>query len=178
MLDTAQRPPTNQTESSLYSLPELLALLAFSILLSLVTYLLLPSTLRSGERYWYIGSLVDFAAVDAFVLLQKPSIWRMSRWSVSPKDAGLAIATGCALSLLIRLYFHDSPDLSIASVTDAVCLMPVIEELFFRGIVLRSLILRFPSWIAVLLVSGPTTLGLCRGFCSAGDLRPRLHETR
>lgn len=88
--------------------------------------------------------------------------------------AGLQIALSLVLSLVVVVFFSgEAPVQEVVQVVDeatglgtrvavvatAVVLVPLAEELVFRGILLRALARRYPSWVAILGSAGAFALG-------------------
>lgn len=113
---------------------------------------LAPKLYRSAQ-HWYLSSLFEISIVCMIVAVQKPFIFKGSKWTFTVTDFVIGVASGGLLSLLIRLAYRDPVPDDRLFLGLAIFVMPVIEEFFFRGVIVRSLLARHSSWVVVSAVA-------------------------
>src|SRR6202035_1245647 len=105
--------------------------------------------LDTARKYHHIDSMVVFGLVSVFIGLNKPHIYRMSRWAVTWKYVALGIILGLSDRLLLQLMFRlrgeaiPAPARHALAIVSVVILGPILEELVCRGALLRSLLANF-----------------------------------
>lgn len=115
--------------------------------------------LDTARKYHHIDSIVVLGLVSIFVSLNKPHIYRMSRWGVKWQDVILGIAAGFCVRLLQQLMFRvrgeaiPAPDRHALAAVSVVILGPILEELICRGALLRSLLAKFHPLFALSLTT-------------------------
>lgn len=133
-----------------------------------------PGGITSFETFAVVGPAQALATLAAVALLRRFSLPEREGLGLrfAPADAwgllvgaGLQIALSLALSLVVEVFFGgEAPVQEVVQVVDeavgpgtrvavavtAVLLAPLAEELVFRGILLRALARRYPSWVAAL----------------------------
>jgi membrane protease YdiL (CAAX protease family) len=115
--------------------------------------------LDTVRKYHHIDSIVVFGLASVFIGLNKPHIYRMSRWAVKWKDVALGIILGLSARLLLQLMFRvrgeaiPAPDRHALAIVSIVLLGPILEELICRGALLRSLLANFHPLFAILLTT-------------------------
>lgn len=115
--------------------------------------------LDTARKYHHIDSIVVFGLASVFIGLNKPHIYRMSRWRVKWQDVILGIASGFSVRLLQQLIFRlrgesfPAADRHALAIVSVVILGPILEELICRGALLRSLLASFQPLFAILLTT-------------------------
>jgi len=111
------------------------------------------------KKYWVYDAPISLVPIVSFVLLERPELLRLSRWRPKYADVAVGIALGALVPSLILFCTGNPPvDLGLPQATTppivvAVCLAPILEEITFRGIFLRSLVGRMQRVVAILLVT-------------------------
>jgi membrane protease YdiL (CAAX protease family) len=109
------------------------------------------------DRYWYYDSTLSFLVVLSVVLYSRPRLFAFSRWHPRWTDFAIAIPVGALVPAMLWLVVREHPDtlrldhLPLTSVLPIVCLGPIVEEILFRGAVLKSLRSYLPLTAAVFL---------------------------
>lgn len=108
------------------------------------------------RRYWPYDSAVALGVVVCAISFYRPGIIRLSRWKFQWSDLVIGITVG-VLMAWVKLMLT-SPEvfkapLPHSALIPIVFLGPVLEEILFRSIFLRSLLFRFKPLTAMLLVT-------------------------
>jgi membrane protease YdiL (CAAX protease family) len=111
------------------------------------------------HRHPYYGYMLATGFFTFVVWLQKPRLFSLSRWRPTLPSFSIAV-TAAILAQAIFMSFVADPRKFFApqifpysDFIPVAVLAPVLEELFFRGAVLKSLAMRVSPPIAILLVS-------------------------
>jgi membrane protease YdiL (CAAX protease family) len=103
-------------------------------------------------------ALFSLSLVICFVLAQRPRLLMMSRWRPRIIDLLVGISCGLAVESLVLLLvsnpvkFLGPPSLSVHSLLGVAILGSILEEVLFRGVLLKSLRSIMPTTAAVALV--------------------------
>jgi membrane protease YdiL (CAAX protease family) len=105
------------------------------------------------------GSIFSTILVICFVMLDKPALLGLSRWRIRWMDvcvaAPLAVlvqATPLFFVADAREYFYPATTPYVFLSWSVIC-MPILEEMFCRGILLKSLKVKLPRILAVAILS-------------------------
>ncbi len=154
---TQQVPSTSQYYGVSSSLLLLAAWIGIAFLLELVQRAA-SGPLRLGETVDY-GSICSTIFVICFVMIDKPGLLSFSRWRIRWTDifvaAPLAVlvqATPLFFVADAREYFYPATTPYVFLFWSVLC-MPIFEEMFCRGVLLKSLNVRLPRILAVAILS-------------------------
>ncbi|HKW62622.1 MAG TPA: type II CAAX endopeptidase family protein [Candidatus Acidoferrum sp.] len=182
--ETAHGQPTKADPTATYGVGALLL-----IYLSTVGAYEFISTFR--EKFFgslpgsiYYDTPIAILIVAAVALYHRPKLLALSRWV--PRSVDILVATSVGLLIITTelALLHRKPDIRLVDPTfiPIVLVAPIAEELWVRGICLRSLRERQPAWLAILFVTVlsslfhgnfwwalPAQLGLCVVYTALGN---------
>ena len=135
----------------------LLAILGALVLASL-SGLFLEVVLHRSEAWQshrlLILTVVALFWVDLLLLWRRPGYLKFSRWGVNATDIVLAVAVGyAAQAVTLFLWPVPKPSPDWIKVACFVVFGPAVEELFARGILLRSFLFVWPPWLSIAAVT-------------------------
>lgn len=113
----------------------------------------------SFEKYWYYDSTLSFLFAASIVFYLRPGLIALSRWRPRWSDCAVGIPLGILVPTILWLAIRNPVDtlrlhpLPLASILPIVCLGPIVEEIVFRGTVLRSFKSYLPLTVAILLAT-------------------------
>lgn len=108
-------------------------------------------------KYSPLLSAVTLVLYLPLPIAVRPRILLLSHWTLRLRDFVIAVVSPLLIQFIPLLFVADPKEyftkLTVGIVTCAVVLVPLLEEVLIRGIVLRSLLARSSSVIAILLTS-------------------------
>ncbi len=113
----------------------------------------------SFRGYWYYDSPISVLLIVFIVYCRRPQLLALSRWRPRWIDFGVGIPAGLLVPLIAWLAFRDPVNslrlylLRPTSLIPFVCLTPVLEEIFCRGIFVRSVESYWPRICTVVFVA-------------------------
>lgn len=119
----------------------------------------------SYDKYWYYDPPLALLPVIAIVFYYNPKLLSLSAWElkVTSIAIGILVGSGCASLAWGITHIGVAPvgrrSMQSTAFVAVVCLAPVLEELLFRGVFLKSLRTRMPPIWALLLVATFAALG-------------------
>jgi len=106
------------------------------------------------SRFWPVEAAIEKALLASFILWRRRSYLKMSTWRPSIGQAGLAVGLGLIMAYVAKMILQEPPlALHPANSVAVVAPIPVLEEFFYRGVLQRTLAERYPSAVAILVVS-------------------------
>jgi membrane protease YdiL (CAAX protease family) len=156
-LQVSRHETVNKCELSLGELGAIVVLwISGSGLLSIFFWPAFPPAVRDSN--W--ASLVELLILSIAVLLYRPAIWRMSKWRPHVRYAMLAMAAGYGTDVFIQVVF---PARGLAHLNwifvAPFYLSPILEEFFFRGVLVRSLERTVTPALSITIVAVFAALG-------------------
>ena len=137
-------------------------LLYFSTLVSFELAGLFRNLFAASFRDYYVPPISLLVVIIVGILL-RPKMLNQSRWKPRVIDIAIGVLAGGLVLVLEFLAERNSHrflgPLPERTFVPIVILAPIIEEVFFRGILLRSLREHFPPWMAIALVALLAALG-------------------
>lgn len=118
-----------------------------------------------AARYWYYSSIPPTVALLCIATIVRPKILLYSRWQLTPKDLLVAVFPPILIQAIPLFFVRDprnyfAPSYWPSSAMFYVAFLgPALEEVFCRGVILRSLTMRIPRFSALLAVSVMVSAG-------------------
>jgi len=115
--------------------------------------------LDTARRHHHVDSMVVLGLASVLIGLNRPHIYRMSRWEVSWQDVLSGVASGLIVRLLQELIFRlkgesfPSAERNVLAIVSVVLIIPILEELLCRGVLLGSLLANFRPLFGILLTT-------------------------
>jgi membrane protease YdiL (CAAX protease family) len=92
----------------------------------------------------FVGA-TELTLVSLVALYFYPDILALSRWRLTTDDVVTSIAGVLLLRLILAVVVRDFLVLGFWAIICSILINPIAEEIFFRSILLRSLLVRFPQ---------------------------------
>ncbi len=141
-----------------FSLQAVLGAVLGAILLGIASAIFLQEILGASGTWQnhrtLILTVIGLFWVNLLLLWRRPHYLRLSRWIVDAKDLVLALVVGYSTQVLTFLLWprpESSPDW--VQIVCLVVVIPPLEEMFARGILLRSLLSVWPPWLSIATIT-------------------------
>jgi membrane protease YdiL (CAAX protease family) len=105
------------------------------------------------------GSTVSTSLTICIAVLGRPGLLRLSRWKITWLDILTAVPLAILVQAVPLLFVTDAREYffngtrSVVFLIWVVIAIPILEETLCRGVLLKSLKSRLPSFVAILLLS-------------------------
>jgi membrane protease YdiL (CAAX protease family) len=118
---------------------------------------------KAATEYWYYPGIYAMVVALSLSIVLKPKLLFLSNWRPKPKHFLLAALPPLLIQSVPMFFVSDPNEYFVAPTLSHVIFIailgPTLEEIFCRGVILRSLTMRMSRFAAVAVVSVLVSLG-------------------